>query len=103
EVRAGDVLHEVAERGVRVLKHADAGVYDLGQVVRGDVRRHADGDAAGAVDQQVGEAGGEDSRLFAALVEVRVPVYGVLFQVAEHLVRDAGHAGFRVTVGRGGV
>ena len=103
EVGPGDVLHEVGERGLGVLEHADAGVYDLGEVVRRDIRRHADGDAARAVDEQVGEASRKHAGLAAALVEVGVPVDRVLLYVAQHLVGDAGHPRLRVSVGRGGV
>ena len=46
EIGAGDVLHQVVKRRLRVIEHADAGVDDLGEVVRGDIRRHADGDTA---------------------------------------------------------
>ena len=56
EVRARDMLHEVRERGVRVFEHTDAGIDDLGEVVRRDVRRHADGDTGRSVHQQVREA-----------------------------------------------
>ena len=51
EVRALDVLHQIAEGGVRIVQHADAGANDLPQVVGRDVGGHAHGDAAGAVDQ----------------------------------------------------
>ena len=56
EVGTRDVLHQVVKRRLRVIEHADAGVDDLGQVVRRDVRRHTDGDTGRAVDQQVREA-----------------------------------------------
>ena len=39
---------------------AIAAVDDLAEIVRRDVGRHADGDAAGAVDQQVREARRQD-------------------------------------------
>ena len=42
---------------------AMAAVDDLAQIVRRDVGRHADGDAAGAVDQQVREARRQHRRL----------------------------------------
>ena len=103
EVRALDVGHEVGERRVGVVEHADARADHLAQVVRRDVRRHADGDAGGAVDQQVREAARQNTRLLAALVEVRVPIDGVLLEVAEHLVGDLRQARLRVTVGRGRV
>ena len=86
EIRAFDVLHKVGQRRFRIIQHADAGVYDLGEVVRRDIRRHTDGDTAGAVDQQVRESGGQDARLLAALVKVRIPVDGLFVDVAQHLV-----------------
>ena len=54
-------------------------------------------------DQQVGEAGGEDPGLPPALVEVGVPVHGVLLDVPEHVPGDLGHPGLGVPVGGGGV
>ena len=62
-----------------------------------------DGDALTAVDQQVGEAAGQDAWLFLRLVEVGVPVDGVLVDVGQHLHRHAAHAGLGVTVSSRGV
>ena len=103
EIRALDVLHEVGQGGLRVVQDADAGVDDLPQVVGRDVGGHADGDARRAVDQQVGQPGGEHPGLLAALVEVRVPVRDLLVDVAEHLARELRHSGLGVAVGRGGI
>ena len=50
---------------------------DLAQVVRRDVRGHADGDAGRAVDQQVGDARRQHDRLGARVVVVRDEVDGV--------------------------
>ena len=88
EIRAGEVLHEVGERGLGIIEDAQTGVDDLREVVGRDIRGHADGDAARAVHEQVREAAGEHARLLARFVEVRIPVHGVLFEVAEHLIRD---------------
>ena len=103
EIRARDVLHEVRERGVRVFEHADAGVDDLGQVVRRDIRRHADGDAGAAVDEQVRKPARQHARLAARLVKVRVPVHGVLVDVAQHFVGDLRQTRLGVSVGGRGV
>ena len=86
EVGAGNMLHQVSKSRFRVVQHAHAGVNDLRQVVGRNVGGHADSDAGGTVDQQVGEAGGKHARLFAGLVEVGVPVHGVLVDVPEHFV-----------------
>ena len=103
KVRPGDVLHEIGERGLGVIQHADAGVDDLGEIMGRDIRRHADRDARGAVYEQVRELGGQDAGLLARLVKVGVPVHGLLVDVAQHLVGDLRHARLRVTVGGRGV
>ena len=103
EIRPLDVLHQVVETGIGVVQHADAGADDLPQVVGRDVGGHAHGDAAGAVDQEVGEAAGQDPGLLPALVKVGVPVHRVLLDVPEHLVGDLGHPGLGVPVGRRGI
>ena len=68
-----------------------------------NVGRHADSDTGGTVDQQVGEAGGEYAGFLPGLVEVGVPVHGVLVDVPEHFVGNFAQAGFGVTVSRGGI
>src|SRR3546814_2845311 len=84
-----------------------AGVDHLAQIVRGDVGRHADRDAAGTVDEQVGEARGQDCRLFAAGVVVGLEVDRVLVEVVQQHHRGPGeprlgitHRGRRVGVHR---
>ena len=67
EVRPFDELHQLLDadlvRGVVVVNQvADSGG-DFAQVVGGDVRRHAHGDAGRAVEQQVRQAGREHFRL----------------------------------------
>ena len=103
EIRAFNVLHQILEGRVRVVQHADAGVDDFLEVVRRDARCHADRNARRTVDQQIRESGGEHSRLLAALVEVRIPIDGVLVDIAQHFVAYLAHASLGVPVGRRGV
>ena len=79
---------------------ADAGVDDFAEIVRRDVGRHADGDAAGAVDQQVRELGRQNRRLFLRIVVVGLEIDGVLVDIAEHFHRRFGQARFGIPVGR---
>ena len=72
----------------------------LAQVVRRDVRRHADRDARRPVDDEVRNGGRQDLRLLEPVVEVRREVDGVLVDVGQHLHRDAGEPRFGVPVGR---
>ncbi len=81
----------------------DAGVDDFGEVVRRDVGRHADGDSATSVNDEVGDAGGKDGGLLRRLVVVEGEVDGVGVDVGEHLTGDAGESGLGVTHGGGWV
>ena len=82
----GIELEQSLEVEPRVVDQRKAGVDHLAQVVRRDVGRHADRDAAGAVDQQVRELGRQDARLPVGLVVVRPEVDRVLVDVVR-----AGH------------
>ena len=85
----------------------DDRVDDLAEVVRRDVRRHADGDAGAAVDEQVREARRQDERLALRLVVVRAEVDRVGVELAQHLLGElreprlgVAHRGRRVVVDR---
>ena len=68
--------------------------------MRRDVRRHPDGDAGGAVDEQVRELGRQHDRL-AAVAGVVVPELDrLLVQLAEQGGRGAGELGLGVAVRR---
>ena len=69
------------------------------EIVRGNVGRHADGDAAGAVDQQVGELRRHHRRLEQAVVVVRLEVDRVLVEVVEQVLRDLRQPRFGVALG----
>ena len=101
EVRSLDEFHEVLRRGLGMFQVVDDGVDHLAEVVRRDVRRHPDGDPAGAVHQQVGEARRQDDRLLLVPVVVGHEVDGLRIDVAQELHRDGRQTGLRVP-GRGG-
>ena len=71
--------------------------------MRWDVRRHADGDAGRAVEQQIGDARWQHRRLDARVVVVRHHIDGVAVDVGEQLFRDRRHLGFGVAHGCGRV
>ena len=85
EVGALQVLHQALDVDLRVVDEGHDRVDRLAQVVRRDVRGHADRDARRAVDQQVREARRQDERLLARLVVVRAELDGVRVDVAQHL------------------
>ena len=55
EVGPGNDLDQLVDADGGIVEIGDAGVDHLAEIVGRDVGRHADGDAAGAVDQQVGK------------------------------------------------
>ena len=100
EVRTRDMLHQVLDAQVRVVDQRNAAVDHLGQVVRRDVGRHADGDAGGAVDQQIRDPGRQDRRFGLLLVVVGDEVDRFLVEIGEQFVRDLRHAHFGIAHGR---
>jgi hypothetical protein len=88
EVRALDVLHQAGGVDVVVVDVGDRRRDRLAQVVRRDVRGHADRDARRAVDEQVREARRQNDRLAVVAVVVRDEVDGVGVEVAQHLARE---------------
>ena len=103
EIGALDVLGQLLDVGGRVVDQRDERVDDLAEVVRRDVRRHADGDPGRAVDEQVREARREHLRLLARLVVVRPEVDGVGVDVAEELARHLREPALGVPLGGGRV
>ena len=92
EVRTLDPLHHRGQRGLFVglvvLQAPEHRVGELAQVVRRHVGRHADGDAAGAVGQQVGEPARQDGRLLDTAVVVRDEIDCLLVDFTQHLHRQ---------------
>ena len=103
EVGPVHVAHQGRRVDLRVVDQGDRRRDRLLEVVRRDVRRHADGDAGGAVDQQVREARRQDERLLLLPVVVGPEVDRVGVEVAQHLARDRGQPGLRVPHGGRGV
>jgi hypothetical protein len=103
EVRAGDDLDEIvdAERGV--VDQRDAGIDDLAEIVRRDVGRHADGDATGAVGEEVRKPRRQHQRLALGVVVVRLEIDGRLVDVLEQRVGDLGKPHLGVSHGCRGI
>ena len=101
EVGTGHDLQDLVKRDVRVLHDGDGRVNGLTQIVGRDVRGHADGNAGGAIDKQVGKARGEHLGFLQRLVVVGLPVDGLLLEVGQKLHGRLVQSGFGVTHGCG--
>src|SRR5467141_3478217 len=100
EVRPRHNLHYFFQRRIGLFDEQNRRVHDLAQVVGRDVRGHADGDAAGAIDEQVRYARRKDNGLFARLIEVRNEIDGFFFKVGENVFRNFRETRFGVPHGR---
>ena len=69
--------------------------------MRRDVGRHADRDADRTIDEHVREARWQHGWFLRGLVEVGLKRNRLFFDVLEHRLRKARHAGFGVPVSRG--
>ncbi len=103
KIGAGQNFHYVFERGVRLFDEQDGGFNHFAQIVRWNVRRHADGDAGSSVDEKIRGFGGQHRRLFARLVKILDEINGLFFEIGEELFGDAREPRFRITHGRGRV
>ena len=99
EIRARNELHEFINGDIGVFDQRQATVDDFTEVVRRNVGRHAHGDTAGAVDQQVWNLGRHDCRDLLGAIVVGHPVDGFLIQIRQQLVRQLGHSHFGVSHG----
>ncbi len=99
KIRPGNDVDEFVdgERGIVDQRHA--GVDDLAEIVRRNVGRHADRDAAGAVDQKVRKFRRQHRGFAVAAVVIGLEIDGVLVDVVEQRLRDLGQPGFGVPHG----
>lgn len=103
EVRALDGAHQFIRRHVGIVDEQLQAVHDLAQVVRRNVRRHADGDACRPVDQQFRHLGRQHGRFLEGFIVVRHEIDRFLVDVLQHGLGHLRHAHFRITHGRGAV
>src|ERR1035438_7557236 len=93
-------LHDFSEGSGGMLDQVDGGVDDLGEVVGREIGRHADGDTAGPVDQEIGNARGENFGLLLAIVVVGFEIDGFLVDVVQQGCGHLGEACFGIQIGR---
>ena len=97
KVRPFHVFHQSFDRDVGVIDLRANAVDHFTEIVRRDVRRHANGDAGAAVDEEVRESGGENRWLRPRLVIVRHEIDRLLVHVGHERGAEMGHARLGVT------
>ena len=100
KVRSLHELQHVGQRGVGIVHQRDAGVDDLGEIVRRNVGGHAYRDAVRAIHQQVGNSCRKHDGLNRGVVEVGDEVDCVFVDVGQQLFGNFGKTRLGVPVGR---
>ena len=100
EIGPGQVFHQARHVDRRIFDQGQGRVNDLAQVVRRDVRGHADRNTRRPVDQQVRDLRRHDTRFALGTVVVLDEVDRLLLDVGEKLRGNLRHAHFGVTHGR---
>ena len=103
EIRTEDDLHQLFDVHVGLGHQREDGVDGLAEIVRRDVGRHADGDAAGAVDEQIGKRAGRTDGSSFLLVVVGTEIDGVLVEILEQRHRNLFEPRLGVSHRRGAV
>ena len=101
KVRPLHMDHQVGDRSLWIVEQKQTGVDQFGGIVRRDGGRHPHGDAARAVGQKIGKAGGQDHRLLVFAVIGRAKVDGVLVDAVQQKLGGLGQAALGVAHGRG--
>ena len=96
KVRPLDVPHNCTALRSGLSRRLHERGADLAEVVRRNVGGHADGDAGGAVDQEVRDPRRQDHRFGACAVVVWTERHRGLVDLAEHLVAEAREPALRV-------
>ena len=100
KVRPRNDVDEIVDGKRGIVDQRDAGVDHLAEIVRRDVGCHADGDAAGAIDQEIGKLRRQNRRFLFRVVVIGLEIDGVLVDIAEHFQRRARQARFGISIGR---
>src|SRR5207248_10917059 len=89
KVRTWHDRNEVVDRKCRIVDQCGTGIDDLAEIVRGNVGRHADRNAAGAIDQKIRKTRRQDQRLPFGAVVIDLKIDGVFVEVRDQGAGDA--------------
>jgi hypothetical protein len=82
-VGAKKVFAEFCYARLGIFKQPNRGTYHLTQIVRRYIGCHANGDTCSAVEQQMGDARRQASRLFESAIKVGYPIDCALIDLGQ--------------------
>ena len=100
QIRAGNELHNLFERGIRVRNQMPRTRNNLAQVMRSHVRCHTHRNAGRTIDQQVRERRWQHARLHELVIVVRHKINNVFVKIRSQRRRCGGHTCLRVAGSR---
>ena len=100
QVGAGDKFDQLIESCLGALDQVQQRIAQFAHVVGRDAGRHADGDAAGTVGQQVGKTGRQELGLRLLAIVCDAEIHRVLVNALQQGLGDFGQAGLSVAHGR---
>ena len=101
KIRTRDDRHQLVGGNIRPLDHGDDRVDDFAEIMRRDVGRHADRNAAGAVDEKVGEFRRQNYGLAFAPVVVRLEIDRLGIEIVEQRYGSGREPHLGIALGRG--
>ena len=99
EVGCLDELHQVFDRGFRILYEVERGVADFAQVVGRNAGGHAHCNTLAPIHQQVRKLGRQDNWFFFGAIEVVRKINRVLVDTVDQAHGQAGQATFGIPHG----
>ena len=96
EIRARHDVQQIEIGDVRIVDHRHRRIDHFRQIVRRNVRRHADGDAAAAIDQQVRKPRRQHRRLLHRAVVIVLEIDRAFVDVVQQRARGLRQARFGV-------
>ena len=97
KVGTGNIFDQILDREVRIIDQRQRRVTNLAEVMRRDVRRHANGDTPGAIDQHVRETRRQNNRFAVLAVVVQLEIDGVLVDILQQVACRLGHPHFGIS------
>ena len=103
EIRGGDKLDHFLRGQVGIVDQRQRRVDHLAQIMRRDIRGHANSNAAGAIDQHIGKTRGQDGGFAVLAVIVILKIDRVLVDIHQHICGRLVHPHFGIAHGGGTV
>ena len=91
EVGTRHDVEQLVQTDIWIVDQRQTGIDDFAQIVRRDIGRHANGNAACPIDQQVGNAGWQDDRLLFFAVIIVFKINGIEVNIGQQRRRRLGH------------